>query len=113
MMEWAAIVVAEPGNVAHVFAKDVWECQKTSGLRPEAEGCSVTPFFLSIFFGSAYACTANGQMSALVYLSWLEVSSFLRRSKCVPSGSTPPRARTTSGMPWTDCRADIGTRVGM
>ena len=23
MMEWAAIVVAEPGNVAHVFAKDV------------------------------------------------------------------------------------------
>ena len=22
MMEWAAIVVAEPGNVAHVFAKD-------------------------------------------------------------------------------------------
>ena len=23
MMEWAAIVVAEPRNVAHVFAKDV------------------------------------------------------------------------------------------
>ena len=23
MMEWAAIVVAEPGNVAYVFAKDV------------------------------------------------------------------------------------------
>ena len=23
IMEWAAIVVAEPGNVAHVFAKDV------------------------------------------------------------------------------------------
>ena len=35
-MEWAAIVVAEPGNVAYVFAKDV-ECQKPSGLRPE--GC--------------------------------------------------------------------------
>ena len=23
MMEWAAIVVAEPGNVAHMLAKDV------------------------------------------------------------------------------------------
>ena len=82
-----------------------WECQKPSGLRPE--GCCH-----SISFGSADACTANGQMSALqcVYLSWLEISSFLRRSKCVPSGSTPPRARTMSGMPWTDCRAAIGTQ---
>ena len=24
--------------------------------------------------GSAYACTPNGKMSALVYLSWLEVN---------------------------------------
>ena len=42
MMEWAAIVVAEPESVAHVFAKVVRRCptrrcQKPSGLRPE--GC--------------------------------------------------------------------------
>ena len=52
---------------------------------------------------------AKCQHMCRFYLSLLEVSSFLRRSKCVTSGSTPPRARTTSGMPWTDCRADTGT----
>ena len=43
MMEWAAIVVAEPGNMVHMLSlcsPRTWEChrsQKPSGLRPE--GC--------------------------------------------------------------------------
>ena len=56
-------------------------------------------------------------MSALVLCVPLlarEVSSFLRRSKCVPSGDQNAAEGThhTSGMPWTDCQDDTGTRVG-
>ena len=66
---------------------------------------AVTPFS----FSSACACTANARMLVLWYTSWLVVCSFLRRSKCDPSARVVPRDRTMSGMPWTDCRAAIGT----
>ena len=55
MMEWAVIVVAEPGNVAHVFVKDV-------DLK-----AAVTPSPL----GSVCVCTPNGKMLVVLYLSWL------------------------------------------
>ena len=64
MMEWAAIVVAEPRNVAHVFAKDVGVPE---ALRVFDLKAAVTPSPL----GSACACTVNARILVVLYLSWL------------------------------------------
>ena len=62
MMEWAAIVVAQPENVTHVFAKDVGVPEAFGSLTLKA---AVTPFLL----GSADACMPNAKMLVVVHTS--------------------------------------------
>ena len=104
MHGWASLIRCDPVRSAPMtYEHD--RAPAAFSIQDDDLQASVTPSLLP----SVCACTLNGKMLALRYLSWPEIWCFLLRSLCVPSGLMRPRARTITGTQRTDCRAVIGT----